>query len=197
MTGHRVFLGGEGPNELGGWANEPAHQRNDRGAVEALLRSVPAKEWNVVGALRWKDIKKLRARGPTPNEGRNVLGLAEAALRDGATVLAFVRDSDGKTDRSAQVRNAAASVESDGKLQVVGGTAEPVLEAWILAMLGVPNAESLSKSAAQRDLLARGVAGTDAMVHAIENCTAIADGAPALSEWCEKAAKVLTSPLDE
>src|SRR5690606_2728215 len=82
MSG-RVFLGGEGPNELGSLARDPSYQPADPepGVLETLLRSVERDGWEVAGAVTWKRIVKYKAKGPMNAEKRNVLGLALDAER--------------------------------------------------------------------------------------------------------------------
>ncbi len=66
----RVFLAGEGPNELGAFGKEESFQpsndkerRQSPGVLEALLRHVQEDGWEVTGGIRWKDIRKLQVGG--------------------------------------------------------------------------------------------------------------------------------------
>lgn len=147
-----VFLGGEGRNELGGRSGHPTYQSDtEPGVIETLLRRVQPQGWRVVGARNWSQIRKLRARGPTPNEKRNVAALVLHAREAGAQVLAFVRDGDGDEERFLAINEALTAHESDAaEPDIIGGVAVPVLEGWLLSLQGEPGTESLSKAAALR-----------------------------------------------
>jgi hypothetical protein len=128
------------------------------GVVQALLVRAKADGWRVVGATTWKSIVKYRARGPSPNEERNVLGLVLLAQRANADVVAFVRDSDGDDDRTSIIETALRkAADLFPNVRAIGGVAVPVLEAWVLALKGERRTEVLSKAAAQARLEALGV----------------------------------------
>lgn len=59
MTDVKVFLGGEGPNELGGRVKESMYRdpSPEPGVLEALLRQINP-GFTVTGALVWKRITK-------------------------------------------------------------------------------------------------------------------------------------------
>jgi hypothetical protein len=149
-----VFLGGEGPNELGSWSGDPVYQRDrEAGVLEALLRRVQPDRWVVVGATNWRSIRKFRARGPSPAEERNVLGLVRDATEHKADVVAFVRDADDDSKRPAEIEGAIANAKQKFRgVDIIGGTAIPVLEGWILAMRGEHGTENLSRAMAQSRL---------------------------------------------
>ncbi|WP_394827548.1 hypothetical protein [Pendulispora albinea] len=192
-----VFLGGEGPNELGGRAGDPVYQTGTLpGVVETLLLRVQPDGWNVVGATKWSQIRKLRAKGPTPNEERNVLGLVYEAKRAGAHVAAFVRDADDDKSRPKVIEDAIAKAElAFPEVQVIGGAALPVLEGWILAILGAEGTEKLGKVAAQSKLDERGIARKDTAAMVQVAVDAALDEIPAdatsLRKWLGTAANVL------
>lgn len=196
MSSLAVFLGGEGPNELGSRAREPQYQDDSEpGVVQALLRRTRSDGWEVIGATLWKRITTLRARGPTPNESQNVKGLVLEAQRAGAAVVAFVRDADGDPARVEVVHAAIREAEEDFGLAVIGGVPLPVLEAWILAMLGERSTESLSKAAAQRRLERHGVPlkQTAPMAQTAEEfrLEALPEDAVGLRAWLARAREVL------
>lgn len=173
MSEIRIYLGGEGVNELGSRAGHPAYQTDDKpGIIQALLLKVKADGWCVVGATTWSRIRKYRAKGSSLNEERNVLGLIEAAKRANADAVAFIRDADGDAKRSEVISNAIVKGgEIFPSLDIIGGTAIPVLEGWILAVRGVRGTEQMSKVKAQSLLVASGITQkeTSAMVEAIES----------------------------
>jgi len=173
VSGARVFLGGEGQNELGSRCGHPAHQSDDSpGVIAALLARTRPHGWTVIGACKWCDIRKLRARGPTPRDEQNVLGLTFEAARARADVLAFTRDADGDSERPRVIEKAVASAQLQfSTVAIVGAAAVPVLEGWILALLGESGTEALGKAAAQRRLAETHVEekNTRAMVEVVAN----------------------------
>jgi hypothetical protein len=194
----RVFLGGEGANELGSRWREPPYESDDEpGVLQALLSRVEETGWVVAGATTWKKLRKLRARGPTPPEERNVVALAYEAKRAGAEILAFLRDADGDRDRSSVIEQGVARAKEDYPLvDVIGGVPFPVLEAWILAMLGDHKTEGLGKTAAQTCLEKKGLAAKDtaAMVAVVArtDLDRLPKDAGSLIAWRDAARKALT-----
>jgi hypothetical protein len=65
-------------------------------------------------------------------------------------VVSFVRDSDNDTERPRTIASAIEkAAEIFPQVAVIGDSAFPVLEAWILALLGEHGSEVLRMSAAQ------------------------------------------------
>lgn len=146
----RVFLGGEGPNELGGWYVEPEYRADSPapGVIEALLTRVRAEGWQVIGAVSWAKIRKYRPGGHADAERRCVEGLALMARERGAEVVAFSRDTDGDRARGRSIDAGIASAEAkfpDGP-RIAGGAAVPTVEAWIASLAGRDGAEGLSRA---------------------------------------------------
>jgi hypothetical protein len=197
VSAAKVYLGGEGQNELGSRCGHPAYQSDDSpGVLEALLRRVRAHGWEVTGACKWCDIRKLRAKGPSPREEQSVLGLVLEAKRAGADILAFTRDADDDQDRPRIVREAIKKAQNEWPtVAIVGATAIPVLEGWILALLGERGTEKLGKTAAQKALVARGFPAkqTQPMVDAAlaADLQAIPKDAESLHAWLERASEAL------
>jgi hypothetical protein len=201
MSDVKVYLGGEGKNELGSRAGEPQYQSMEiPGLVETLLRRVKSEGWSVQGATPWKRIRKFRAKGPVSAEERNVLGLVEMACRADASVVAFVRDADGDSERLKIIASAIQKAEEIyPSIKVIGGSAIPVLEGWILAMQGEHRTEELSKVGAQQRLRARGIdKDTRAMtdVAAKLDLKALPQDAYSLNDWLKRAGQVLSPPVD-
>ncbi len=196
MSKSRVYLGGEGPNELGSRCGDPVYQSDAfSGVIEALLEKIHTKCFEVIGATQWKNIVKFRAKGPTPNETRNVLGLVLEARRAGADVLAFVRDADDDADRPRVIGDAIRAAREDYPVpDIIGGAAVPVLEGWILAMQGEHGTEQLRKSGAQTKLVQKGIDSkdTEAMVNVVleANLAGIPDDATSLKAWIASARAV-------
>jgi hypothetical protein len=132
----RVWIVGEGNNELGGSDRDCVPTR---GVLEALLARVCAEGWQCAGKQRWHAIQKFRAggarlAGPGHGDYFNVLGLVLAAHEAAADAVAFSRDVDGDSDRVDAVAAALTWIRDDSEWQiaVIGGVARPALEGWIL-----------------------------------------------------------------
>ncbi len=196
----RVYLGGEGPNELGSFARHPSYQNVNPqpGVVETLLRSVEPEGWEVVGAVMWIRISKYRAKGPMDVEKRNVLGLALEADRAGAHALAFVRDTDGDPQREQVIHDTIpVARERHPDLKIIGGTPKPLLEAWLLALKGETKTEGLTTTRAVKLLVAKQVPKKDtaAMVDYVRRAAPfkqVARDADGLRSWLKEAEDVLT-----
>jgi ferritin-like protein len=186
----RIFLAGEGTNDIGSYAKErPYHDARDTGVVGALLQKVVdrvgANAWEIVGGVAWKHLRKMKvgARG----EGANVAAAAFHA-RDrehAADVLVFVRDTDGDLNRRAALE--AGLAKEDFGVVVVGGLADPCLEAWILALHGERGVERARQGYVERRAEALGLPAkeTRAYVDAVEACTLtdIPEDAKDLRRW--------------
>ncbi|MCU0661749.1 MAG: hypothetical protein MUC50_05420 [Myxococcota bacterium] len=147
----KVFICGEGPNELGGWAYGLAYVKpNEPGVLEILLRQVRIEGWAIQGARRWKDIRKFRAGNHRSPETRNVLGAVLEAKESGCDVIAFIRDRDGThaNDNHARVRDVDEGISQARKdfghdVLIVGGVAIRKLESWLTAISGKNGSEAL------------------------------------------------------
>jgi hypothetical protein len=198
-----VFLGGEGRNELGSWAGDPAYQSDDEpGVIKALLLRTRPDGWKILGAQGWKHIRKYTDHGRLPedtqsfirgsHEERAVLGLVLDAKERGAQVVAFVRDQDDDPNRSAIIANAIDRARAQfPNIQVVGGTAVPVLEAWILALMGETGSEALGKAKAERLLADRNVTTTEKMVSEVLASRPVPEDATHLCSWLAQAKEAL------
>ena len=197
MSEVSVYLGGEGQNELGSHCGDPVYQDDSKsGVVETLLRGVQPTGWTVIGATKWCQIRKLRATGASPNEARNVLGLVYEATRAGARVLAFLRDANGDQRRPQIIADAINEAKTKfPNVDVIGGAAIPVLEAWILAIQGEHATEKLHKAAAQSKLVEKGIASKDtgAMVDVAAKIVRanLPGDAASLHAWLARADEVL------
>ena len=79
----KVFLGGEGPDDLGDWYNPPQYRMHPpaRGIIEALLHTGGAVELDVAGARIWKTIKKYRFKPPVRGEVQTSTSLAQMKIQ--------------------------------------------------------------------------------------------------------------------
>jgi hypothetical protein len=194
----KVFLSGEGRNELGSRAGQRAYQSDQEpGVLHALLARVQASGWEVGGACNWSRIRKYRVGAAPHEDTHNVLGVALDAKEAGCEVLAFSRDVDKDLGRHQAIEDGIALVPRTfaNAPEVIGGVAVPKLEGWILALLGVRGTEALSPSRAEKDLVAKGVAPKDgrAMVEKVEGAdlAGIPPDAASLRTWLGRARDVL------
>ncbi|MFT3769200.1 MAG: hypothetical protein QM820_27490 [Minicystis sp.] len=197
----KVFLGGEGPNELGSRFGHRAYQSDERpGVLHTLLARVQPTGWKVGGARDWKSIRKFRAGRADHEDTHNVLGLALDAREAGCEVLAFSRDLDKDAARENAIREGIRrAAEAWGSApEIIGGVAKPTVEGWILALLGERGTEQLSPKRAAQVLAEKGVPAKDgaAMVRAVEDAdlAKLPDDATSLAAWIARAEAVL-SPL--
>ncbi|WP_437939418.1 hypothetical protein [Sorangium sp. So ce341] len=194
----RVFLVGEGENELGSRAGAPAYQSDKHpGVLFTLLSRVQPNGWVVGGAREWKSIRKYQARGAAHEDTHHVLGAALDAKEAGCDILAFSRDIDRDPARREAIAEGIRRVSSSlsSPPEVIGGVAAPALEGWILALLGEKATEELSPLRAQAMLAAKGMMPDDgaAMVRVAEDADldAVPPDATSLGEWLARARAVL------
>lgn len=183
----RVFLSGEGQDDLGDWYNEPQYRSAPPklGVIEALLRKTAKIDFTVVDARVWKRIRKFQAGKHAQPETRNVLGLMNEAEEAGCDVLVFVRDQDGYQDRQESIK-AGIRLSIDGRFEpaLVGGVAIQEIEAWILALLGERGSERHTDAKA---VLAKkhGITTCAGKVAAVEGAdrARIPEDATSLRDW--------------
>jgi len=189
----KVFLGGEGPNDLGTRWHRP--MGDEAGVVETLLRRVRASGWQVAGARSWQSIRKYRA-GAAKHRARhadahNVLGLVLHAYEDACEMLAFVRDHDEDELREQEIRRVLDRIAAFGfaeeyryELAIVGGVARPKLEGWILCLLGVSGTEAMTRARVDRELATTNVEAksTTQYVAVAETCS-LPTGEGSLAGW--------------
>lgn len=199
----KVFLCGEGGNELGSRFGHPAHQTDERpGVLHALLTRVQASGWEVGGARDWVRIRKFRIGGAPHNDTHNVLGAVLDAKEAGCDVLAFSRDLDRDPDRKDAIEEGIRRAPSTfaSPPVVVGGVAVPTLEGWVLALLQERRTEELTPTRAERELAEKGIAkkNTADMVRVVEEAdlSNLPDDATSLATWLGRARAVLP-PLVE
>ena len=143
----RLFFAGEGPDELGDWANGPAYRPSrDEPGGGGVLHALVGRyaRYETVAAIKWKAIRKFRAGDHAKPESRNVMGLALQADERECDALVFVRDRDGDTEREKDIEHGIERASREFPVRIVGGTANEELEAWILAMLGTRKSESFA-----------------------------------------------------
>jgi len=194
----RVFIAGEGRNELGRRSGSPAYQgeRSDPGVIEALLRKVRPTGWEVSAAVDWKELRKFKARTGGRGDGANVAKAHLRAREHGCDVIAFVRDRDGVRfePRESDIEAAIAELASAGAgPRVIGGVAIEKLESWLVALAGVSRSEALRRP--EEHLAKQGIDGKDtaAMVAHVDEhgIHAVPEDAASLRRWLDRARAVL------
>lgn len=198
----KVFLAGEGKNELGGRIGPPAfHNPDQRGVIEALLQKICPDGWVVGGACEWKRIRKFKAHGPVDAETRAVLGAALDARESQCHVLAFCRDQDKDENRQRAIDTGIERVQQGhpSSPAVIGGIVIPKLEGWILALLCYAKTEAMSPNRADEKLVEHGVAAkdTEAMVRIVDeaNLNVVPPDATSLHQWLARARVVMQPSL--
>lgn len=196
----KIFLGGEGPDELGSWYNEQPYRTNESGLttdgiLTSLLKKIQPTGWEIVGAIPWSKIRKYQAkRGLHDAEIRNVMGLIIHALDAGAEVVVFSRDRDKDTTRGEAIEEGIAKSRVEfPEVGIVGGVAIEEIEAWVLAVRGERRTEQLSR--AKEALEQKGITSREQKMQEIERCELenIASDAESLRVWIERARSVLCS----
>jgi hypothetical protein len=197
----KVFLSGEGPEDLGDWYREPeyrgqrapgARQGRDppkMGVIEAILRKAVAIDFTVVDACVWKRIRKFKSGKHARPETRNVLGLVLQAEEAGCDALVFVRDQDGDSDRQTDVEEGVRLATGGAySPSIVGGVAIQEIEAWVLALLGERGSERYTDAKAAL-VKKRRITSSTEKVAAVETAdrNSIPDDAISLRNWMQMA----------
>jgi len=189
----KVFLGGEGNNDIGTRWQRP--MGDQPGVVETLLRRVRPSGWHVAGARSWKSIRKYRAgaarKRADHDDVHNVLGLVLHAYEEACEMLAFVRDLDGEDLREQEIRRVLETIATFGfaeeyhyELAVVGGVARPKLEGWILWLLGSTGTDAMTPARVDRELATTDIEPKlTAQYVAIAESGTLPSGEGSLPEW--------------
>lgn len=199
MKTWRVFLAGEGANELGQWYHEAMYRQQyattHRDGVLGALLTLAGVRYQVVGAVQWMNIRKYSAGEHRKAEQQNLEGARRAAIESSADALVFVRDTDGDTKRQRQIESLFDELTHDeGGLRVVGGVAVKNLECWLVALDGKRDSES------GRRLVVPGVRqkNTEDIVDFVSSATSerIAKDARSLLAWLASARTLTISQTE-
>ncbi|MBI4816470.1 MAG: hypothetical protein HY791_09430 [Deltaproteobacteria bacterium] len=185
----KLFLAGEGPTELGGFADPAPYRSAERGLLIAFAERVATSELSVHDATLWKNIRKYKVGGHRNAEERNVLGLVLRAEESGAELVVFSRDRDGDLEREVAVESGYASaLNSFPKIRIAGGTANEAIEAWLLAVLGEKASESHRRPKTVLAVRYPEVAQLSEQVRVIDDCDigAIDADAASLHRWVDR-----------
>lgn len=138
----KVWLAGEGTNDIGSLAKDAQTTHEYPGALHELLRlSCPDAE--VIGGSEWRSVPKLRTGSKGAGaEAQTVAGLQLRAEEKNADALVFMRDRDGDRDRQTQIESALAN----STFPTAGVVSVETLEHWICAVSGRSKSERLSGS---------------------------------------------------
>jgi hypothetical protein len=203
MTEVKVWLGGEGKNELGD-RDQPSGTRI--GALEALLRKLAATGWRVDGTTVWKDIRKFTAVGARKTGGagsnhgdvQNVLGLVLHASEAGCEIVAFCRDTDADAERAEAIDIGMAQAHAAfSTIAIIGGPSKPALEGWMLALTGQRDSDEMSRAAVNRKLGSLPLKDTESYVAIINDAdlAKLPPGCDSLRSWIESGRKVLAHSI--
>jgi len=192
----KVFLAGEGRCELGSRDGHAAYQSDaEPGVLQGLLKAIHGDGWAVVGAVSWKNLKKLRVNAPDRGDARNVHAASMHAAENGADVLVFARDRDHEMTREAEVERAIEEASRDHRVTIAGGVAVENLEGWLLAIGGETKSESIRHPEKEMARIGLVEKNAPAYVAHIEKhgITRVPKDAESLGQWIERAREALTS----
>ncbi len=191
MSVRRVFLVGEGPNELGGWAKEPQYVDPDEvGVLQALLEGVAPGAFEVVAARPWSaGGRSFRRGGATTAEARRVAAWFLDAQEKHCDLLVYVR-----AESHAQGR--AKGAADHPTVDVVGGLAIQAIEGWLLALRGEPKSERVKARAGKKRVQDAGLTCTADMVECVRGADLdrLPPDAHSLRAWLDQARAVFTPP---
>jgi hypothetical protein len=148
----RVYLAGEGRSELGRFCDRPPYfdPNGAEGVLEALMKTLEAREWQVVAGTTWRHVPIFRVGGIHDAEAHRVCGHVQRALENNCSVLIFSRDRDGHGSMDDRIDAALSLCEHRfPALKVAGGLAKQKIEAWILLILGDRRAEEYADPASR------------------------------------------------
>jgi hypothetical protein len=188
----KIFVGGEGPGELGKWA-EPvearAHSKRGDGVLVALVRRIHS-DCTVVGGIPWKSIRKLRPGGHRSAEERNLLGLEVLARESGSDCLVWSRDTDQDDERREQLRHAMRELTHPS----VGCPVDPCLESWALALARKHNSpDTLTSTKAKALAKQHEIGSVDAMERLAQTQPLEELRSPSLNQWLTTCSTAPTS----
>lgn len=197
----RVWLGGEGPSEIG---DRDLVGGERVGALEALLRKVEPSGWGLEGATRWSRIRKFKVSEAIGRDNHgdihSIAGLVLEAFEAGCEVVAFSRDVDADERREDAIAEGILLAKAKVPMvAIIGGAAIPALEGWILALLGVRDTEDKSRRKcdellAERDLDGKHAEDYVAVIEAAD-LSKIPPGSDALVAWLALARQVLGTAI--
>lgn len=194
----RVFIVGEGANELGRFVHHPARRAdhaNLRGVIEAFLQKLLT-DFEVVDGRAWSKVPSYQ-QGKGHNFQKKILAAALLARAAHCQAFVFLLDQDNEPARIQAVESALQELTApEFGLSSAGGVAIPLLEGWILALLGHSGTEGLRPKRATAELEKQyGIKkNSQKMVEVIEaaDLKAISKDARAFTMWLDQIRRLPT-----
>lgn len=134
----KVFLVGEGPNDIGRWGD---------GVIGALARRQVEAGWHVEDGCAWKKLSVFKVGGGLDIDEKR-FGIAQQSMREAdCDVLLYARDVDGDEER----KRLLASLR-DAHPEVALAVVDPCVEGWLLELRGERKKHGWTKTASQKTL---------------------------------------------
>lgn len=151
MASLRVYLCGEGKDDIGRWAVEAAYRQQAQpsdGVIGTLARKMVPDGWQVVDGRPLKNVPVLRVGGgERGSEARRFRGAVQLAREAECDVLLFARDEDGDGSRGDELRALAAAPYASPP-EVALAVVVPCIEGWVLELLR-PGSRTKAKAQAE------------------------------------------------
>lgn len=186
-----LFVAGEGAGEIGRWV-EMKERRSTSIRTDGVLFELYARKRSggvVVDGIAWRLIPKYRAGGHLTEDQKSLKKLVVLAEEAGADVLLWARDSDRDPRRAKTLTATHHELRGeDGRsLEIVGGVAEPCLEAWIVGLKGLHRTpEKLSVPRLEEIAKENNLDGEGQMVELVRQCELDTKSVPSLERWLEQ-----------
>lgn len=145
----KVFLVGEGPNDIGRWAVDETYrdQKSGDGVIGALARRQVELGWHVEDGCAWKKLSVFEVGGGLDIDEKR-FGIAQQSMREAdCDVLLYARDVDGDEER----KRLLASLR-DAHPEVALAVVDPCVEGWLLELRGERRKHGWTKVASQKAL---------------------------------------------
>lgn len=145
----KVFLVGEGPNDIGRWFFEKTYRdsKGGDGVIGALARRQVEEGWHVEDGRAWKKLSVLTVGGGLDVDEKR-FNIAKQLTREAdCDVLLYARDVDGDEERKALLVSLREANTEVG-LAVV----DPCIEGWLLELRGERKKHGWTKAGSQKAL---------------------------------------------
>lgn len=145
----KVFLVGEGPNDIGRWSVDKTYRdsKSGDGVIGALARRQVEEGWHVEEGRAWKKLSVFKVGGGLDVDEKR-FSIAKQLMREaGCDVLLYARDVDSDEDRKALLVS-LREANTDVGLAVV----DPCVEGWLLELRGERKKHGWTKAGSQKAL---------------------------------------------
>lgn len=196
----KIFIAGEGTDDIGDWAEAPAYlpPTPSGGVVEALLQHFSSASWTIAAGCKWSRIRQhAYGRDLHGRERRRLLGVVDLAIEKGCDAIVFVRDEDGEPGRDEAIEQTIAEVANGwSEIHLAGGLAIVDLDSWILALLGGTKSEQ-TRNAKDRLQDSHSIVTGEQKAHAVRTRTldAIPNDAHSLRRWIERVSRLVSPAI--